>query len=496
MAILSPTLKQKFFSQSGLPLAGGKLYSYAAGTTTPLATYTTYTGAVANANPVILDSNGECDVWLGSNSYKFILKDSSDTTQWTVDNVNQASENTNISGDVLQNFGLTSSTASNNLTITLTDGGGNIPSTVNPVMVGFRSPTIGSGLSNVVSIVSSLGMTISSGSTLGHTGAVEDSIFVYLLYFNGAAEMAVSSTLYPEFALYSTTAEGGAGAADSRSAIYSVSARTNVPMRLVGRLTITQAVAGTWVNLPSQIQTSAMSQVYTDSKVLTTRPTVSRATRATFSGGCSAAASGTYTTPANVRYLKIKMAGGGGGGAGAGTSGGPGGAGSNGGSTTFGSSFLTCTGGDGAFAGGNKGGNGGTVTINSPGIAIVAVSGGGGGTTSQQGTSGTSIFNGSNGGINPFGGSNGAVWASSGQNGSDDTGAGGSGGSMTTNGTANSFAGSGGGAGGYMEVYIQAPSATYSYSIGAGGTGGTAGTNGAAGGGGAGGVLIIEEFYV
>lgn len=496
MAILSPQLKQKFFNSSGAPLSGGKLFSYQAGTTTPLVTYTDSTESSANTNPIILDANGECDVWLGANSYKFVLKDSADVTQWTVDNVNQSGENQNISSDVFENFGLTASASLNALTISITNGIGGTPSLTNPVRVGFRSPTISSGLSNVVSINSALGMTISAGSTLGHSSGVQDFIFVYLIYNNGAAEVAVSGTLYPEFALYSTVAEGGAGGADTRGTIYSVTARTNVPMRLVGRMTVTQATAGDWVTLPSQIQAGALDQIYTDSKVLTTRPTVSRVTRANASGGFSAAASGTYTTPANVRYLRIKMSGGGGGGAGAGTSGGPGGPGANGGSTTFGSSFLTCTGGDGAAAGGNKGGNGGTVTINSPGIAIVAISGGGGATTQQQGTAGTSIFNGAQGGVNAFGGSNGATWASSGQNGSDDTGAGGSGGSMTTNGTANSFGGSGGGAGGYMEVYVQSPNATYSYTVGAGGNGGTAGTNGGAGGGGAGGVIIIEEFYV
>lgn len=486
MAILSPTIRQRFFTASGAPLAGGKLYTYAAGTTSDQATYTDYTEATANANPVILDANGECNLWLGNAAYKMVLKDSADVTQWTVDNVNQASENQNISGDVLENFGLTCSTNSNVLTVTVTNGTGGVPSVTNPVLVGFRSPTIGSGLSNVVSISSSLGMTVSSGSTLGHSSTVQDSIFVYLLYYNGSAEVAVSSTLYPEFALYSTTAEGGAGGADTRATIYSVTARTNVPLRLVGRLTITQSTAGAWVTLPSQIQTSALDQVYTDSKVLTTRPTVQR-----FTSG-----SGTYTTPANVRYLKVKMCGAGGGGAGGGTSGGPGGAGDDGGATTFGTSLLTCNGGDGADPGGNKGGNGGTSVVSSPAIAITTISGGGGGTTSQQGTSGTSIFNGSNGGVNPFGGSNGALWASSGQNGTDDTGAGGSGGSMTTNGTANSFAGSGGGAGGFIEAYIHSPNATYSYAVGAGGSGGTAGTNGGAGGGGANGIIIVEEFYV
>ena len=41
MAILSPLPKMQFFSTAGVPLVGGKLYTYAAGTTTPLATYTT-----------------------------------------------------------------------------------------------------------------------------------------------------------------------------------------------------------------------------------------------------------------------------------------------------------------------------------------------------------------------------------------------------------------------------------------------------------------------
>lgn len=87
MALLSPQIKQRFFDTNGEPLVGGKLYSYEAGTTTPLATYTDSAGATPNANPIILDSSGECDVWLLSQSYKFILKTSADATLWTVDNV-------------------------------------------------------------------------------------------------------------------------------------------------------------------------------------------------------------------------------------------------------------------------------------------------------------------------------------------------------------------------------------------------------------------------
>lgn len=86
---LSPSPKQQFFTAGGVPLVGGKLYTYAAGTTTPLATYQDSSGTVSNTNPVILDSRGEANVWLSpSDAYKFVLKDPSDVLIWTVDNIN------------------------------------------------------------------------------------------------------------------------------------------------------------------------------------------------------------------------------------------------------------------------------------------------------------------------------------------------------------------------------------------------------------------------
>lgn len=87
---LSAVPKLQFFDNDGNPLVGGKLYTYEAGTTTPLATYTDSTGATPNTNPVILDSRGEANVWLAAQSYKFVLKTSTDTTIWTVDNVSNA----------------------------------------------------------------------------------------------------------------------------------------------------------------------------------------------------------------------------------------------------------------------------------------------------------------------------------------------------------------------------------------------------------------------
>jgi hypothetical protein len=91
MAFLSPPPKLQFFDAAGVPLVGGKLYSYAAGTTTPLATYTSQNGLTANTNPIILDSRGEANVWLSSSSYKLKLTDSTDVLIWTVDNIQDES---------------------------------------------------------------------------------------------------------------------------------------------------------------------------------------------------------------------------------------------------------------------------------------------------------------------------------------------------------------------------------------------------------------------
>lgn len=92
---LAPVLKQHFDDNNGAPLSGGKLFTYAAGTTTKLATYTDSTGGTSNVNPVILNSRGECDLWLSPSFYRFVLSPPTDTDPptnpiWTVDDVNGA----------------------------------------------------------------------------------------------------------------------------------------------------------------------------------------------------------------------------------------------------------------------------------------------------------------------------------------------------------------------------------------------------------------------
>jgi hypothetical protein len=79
-----------FLGTTGLPLNGGKLYTYQAGSSTPLATYTDVNGTIPNANPIILGTDGRlpAELWLtyGYN-YKLVLQDSNSVTIATYDNI-------------------------------------------------------------------------------------------------------------------------------------------------------------------------------------------------------------------------------------------------------------------------------------------------------------------------------------------------------------------------------------------------------------------------
>ncbi len=207
-----------------------------------------------------------------------------------------------------------------------------------------------------------------------------------------------------------------------------------------------------------------------------TAPTVQ-----TFTSG-----SGTYTTPTSPRaplYIKVRAVGGGGGGGGSGVGAT---AGNQGGTTTFGTSLISCTGGVGGGVSANLGATGGTATYGSGPLGVAYT---GAGTGPGIGIAGT---NSSPGASSPFGGggysnSNTAAGGAGAANSGSGGGGAGSGASANN--------GGGGAAGGYVDVIITSPASTYSYAIGASSLGGAAGTSGFAGGAGAAGFIIIEEFY-
>ncbi len=193
--------------------------------------------------------------------------------------------------------------------------------------------------------------------------------------------------------------------------------------------------------------------------------------------------SGTYTTPANCKWIKTRLVGGGGGGGGSGSGGGYT-TGGNGGNTTFGS--LTGSGGTGgATSSTGTGASGGSAS----GGVIFNVAGGSGGSAI-----GGNIAMGGHGGGSFLGGAAGSSGANSltGKDAATNSGSGGGGGG----GNGSSFVGGGGGgAGGYVEHVIIAPSSTYSYAVGAAGSAGSVGTSGSAGGAGGAGYIVVEEHY-
>lgn len=121
----------QLFDNNGNPLSGGKLYTYEAGTTTPLTTYTSSSGGTPHANPIILDAAGRVpggEIWLSYfNLYKFVVKTSEDVLIATYDNIggsfNVASIIANFTGTGAQTaFVLPSAPSSENTTQVFING--------------------------------------------------------------------------------------------------------------------------------------------------------------------------------------------------------------------------------------------------------------------------------------------------------------------------------------------------------------------------------------
>ena len=128
---------------------------------------------------------------------------------------------------------------------------------LNPCSLDFRSSTASSGATTTRNVTAAISMTVSNGSTLGTVSAVASKLAVLAIDNAGTVELAVVNAnaygLLDERVLISTTAEGGTGTADSGTVIYSTTARTSVPFRIVGYVESTQATAGAYATAPSNI---------------------------------------------------------------------------------------------------------------------------------------------------------------------------------------------------------------------------------------------------
>ena len=161
---------------------------------------------------------------------------------------------------LLQNVSLAVSLSGNAATIALKDASGADPSASSAAVIGFRNATLTTGTASQVSVTAATSTVISSGSTGGTTSAVPSRIWIGAILNAGAVELAWFNALsgtniapINEGGLITTTAEGGAGAADSAQVWYSTTARSNVPVTIIGYFDSTQATAGTWATSVTSI---------------------------------------------------------------------------------------------------------------------------------------------------------------------------------------------------------------------------------------------------
>lgn len=197
-------------------------------------------------------------------------------TAWTIsqtanpvpldDSVKASSLADSALGFSMINGTLTASVGSSALTVAIKTKAGADPSSTDPVLVLFRNATLGTGDYTVLSLTAATSVVVSSGSTLGTVSGQANRIYVAGVNDGGTFRLGVynpwdntNNILFglQEDALYSSTAEGGAGAADSAQVLYTGTAVSSKPIRILGYVESTQATAGTWATTPSKVQMMA-----------------------------------------------------------------------------------------------------------------------------------------------------------------------------------------------------------------------------------------------
>lgn len=127
--------------------------------------------------------------------------------------------------------------------------------TLNPTALDFRSATLSSGVVNSRAVGAAISLTVPAGATLGTTNGVASRILILAIDNAGTVELAVYNAAgaanLDETGVISTTA---ISAAANALTVYSQTARSNVPYRIVGYVDSTQATAGTWASAPTAVQ--------------------------------------------------------------------------------------------------------------------------------------------------------------------------------------------------------------------------------------------------
>lgn len=175
------------------------------------------------------------------------------------------------------NLSLSATVATNALTIAIKGHDGNDPSSSNKVYVPFRSATAGSGDNDVLTLTAATSLVISSGSTMGFTSGTIGRLWIVGFNDGGTFRLGAvnclsgGNVLALRDGIYSSTAEGGAGGADSAQVIYTGTAVTSKAMTILGYLEATEATAGAWATAPSLVKTISPGEALPGTVVQTVR---------------------------------------------------------------------------------------------------------------------------------------------------------------------------------------------------------------------------------
>lgn len=209
---LSPVFKQKFFDNAGIPLNGGKLFSYLATSTTKTATYSDAAGVSLNSNPIILNFRGEADVFIEPNKgYKFVLAPANDTDPptnpiWTADNVR--------SSQLITLYGGVDTGVINAYVLTFT---ANFTAYIDGIVLYWIPATTNSGASTInvnglgpVAIVNQDGAALTSSQLVaGQVATIMFRSGQFLLISSGIAPSLISGNFTPAWTGFGGTPPTG-----------------------------------------------------------------------------------------------------------------------------------------------------------------------------------------------------------------------------------------------------------------------------------------------
>ena len=140
--------------------------------------------------------------------------------------------------------------------LTASVGASALTCTLNPTILNFRNTPLTSGTINTRTVATAISVVVPSTATLGTVSAQQSRLILIALDNAGTVELAVVNIAggnnLDETTLISTTAI--VAGSNSANVIYSTTARTSLPFRVVGYIESTQATAGTWATAPSTIQ--------------------------------------------------------------------------------------------------------------------------------------------------------------------------------------------------------------------------------------------------